>query len=65
MGYEVLWGHRPDKLYHSYRVFDQTTLEIRALMEHVEQYYVRVDAFNENGITPGKVIVVENNDSVQ
>lgn len=65
MGCEVLWGHRPDKLYHSYRVFDQTTLEIRALMEHVEQYYVRVDAFNENGITPGKVIVVENNNSVQ
>ena len=59
LGYEVLWGHRPDKLYHSYRVFARTELEIRALMADVESYYVRVDAFNENGITPGEVLSVE------
>lgn len=58
VGYEVLWGHRPDKLYHSYRVFARTELEIRALMADVEHYYVRVDAFNENGITVGEVISV-------
>lgn len=58
-GYEVLWGHRPDKLYHSYRVFARTELEIRALMEDVERYYVRVDSFNENGITIGEVFSVE------
>ena len=54
-GYEVLWGHSPDKLYHSYRVFGRTEVEIRALMSDVERYFVRVDAFNENGITHGKV----------
>ncbi len=59
VGYEVLWGHRPDKLYHSYRVFARTELEIRALMADVEHYYVRVDAFNENGITVGEVVSVE------
>ena len=59
VGYEVLWGHRPEKLYHSYRVFAKTDLEIRALMADVEHYYVRVDVFNENGITMGDVISVE------
>lgn len=76
-GYEVLWGHKPDKLYHSYRVFAKTgaeaglepeaqavtapasSLEIRALMADVEHYYVRIDAFNENGITEGEIIMVE------
>ncbi len=59
MGYEVLWGHTPEKLYHSYRVFDKNQVEIRALMSNVEQYYVRIDAFNENGIAEGKVFAVE------
>lgn len=60
VGYEVLWGHRPDKLYHSYRVFGRTQLEVRALMANIERYYVRVDAFNENGIAEGEVVCVEN-----
>ena len=60
MGFEVLWGHRPDKLYHSYRVFARTQLEVRALMANTVRYYVRVDAFNENGITEGEVVCVEN-----
>lgn len=59
MGYEVLWGHTPEKLYHSYRVFGKNQVEIRALMSNVEQYYVRIDAFNENGIAEGKVFAVE------
>lgn len=58
VGYEVLWGLSPDKLYHSFRVFGKNAIEIRALMADVEQYYVRVDAFNENGITEGKTYVV-------
>nr|WP_300767533.1 family 43 glycosylhydrolase [uncultured Acetatifactor sp.] len=58
MGYEVLWGHAPEKLYHSYRVFGRTQVEIRALMANVERYYVRIDAFNECGITQGKVFPV-------
>lgn len=60
VGYEVLWGHSPEKLYHSYRVFAQTQLEIRALMADVEHYYVRIDSFNEHGITPGEVCDVIN-----
>lgn len=56
VGYEVLWGHAPDKLYHSHRVFSQTHLDIRALMATVENYYVRIDSFNENGITEGYVV---------
>ena len=59
MGYEVLWGHTPEKLYHSYRVFGRTQVEIRALMSNVERYYVRIDAFNECGITEGKVFPVD------
>lgn len=59
VGYEVLWGHKPDKLYHSYRVFDRTSLEIRALMADVTQYYVRIDAFNENGIATGEMLAVQ------
>lgn len=58
-GYEVLWGHKPDKLYHSYRVFGKTSLEIRALVESCPQYYLRVDAFNESGITQGDVVAVK------
>ncbi len=58
VGYEVLWGHTPEKLYHSYRIFDRTSLDIRALMADVPQYYVRIDAFNENGITPGQTVPV-------
>ena len=58
VGYEVLWGHSPDKLYHSFRVFGVNRAEIRALMAGVKRYYVRVDAFNENGIMEGQVCAV-------
>ena len=53
LGYNILWGHAPAKLYHSYMVFD-TEQRVGALVKG-EKYYVRVDAFNENGITEGKV----------
>ena len=58
VGCEVLWGHSPNKLYHSFRVFGKNQVEIRALKADVERYYVRVDAFNENGITEGNVNMV-------
>lgn len=59
VGYEVLWGHTPEKLYHNYRVFSKNQLEIRALMSNIERYYVRIDGFNENGITQGDIIFAE------
>lgn len=55
-GYEVLWGHRPDKLYHSYQVFGHR-LTVGGLIRD-QELYVRVDSFNENGITAGEVIKV-------
>lgn len=54
VGYNILWGHSPHKLYHSYMVFE-THKRIGALVKG-EEYYVRVDAFNENGITEGTVM---------
>lgn len=57
-GYNILWGHAEDKLYHSYQVYKgdgaQTHKRIGALVK-AQDYFVRVDAFNENGITHGKV----------
>lgn len=56
IGYNILWGHTPDKLYHSYLTY---TLENRigALIKD-QNYYIRIDAFNENGITHGQVFEV-------
>ncbi|HHV12604.1 MAG TPA: family 43 glycosylhydrolase [Clostridiales bacterium] len=56
-GYNVLWGHSPDKLYHSYMVFGRTSQKIGALMKE-EPLYIRVDSFNEVGITEGGTIKV-------
>lgn len=53
VGYNVLWGFAPDKLYHSCMTF-MPEQNIGALVEG-ETVYVRVDAFNENGITEGSV----------
>ena len=52
VGYNVLWGIRPDKLYQTYQVFADrgTTLELRALTVG-QEYYVAVEAFNENGVS--------------
>jgi len=57
VGYNILWGHAPDKLYHSYMVFGATSKRIGALVKG-HPVYVRVDAFNEVGITEGEVLEV-------
>ena len=49
-GFNILWGSSPDKLYHSCMVFGKNTCSIGALVNG-QSYAVRVDAFNENGIT--------------
>ncbi|WP_204605337.1 family 43 glycosylhydrolase [Cohnella boryungensis] len=54
VGYNVLWGFTPDKLYHSHMVFGVNQLTIGALIKG-EPVYVRVDSFNEVGITEGEV----------
>lgn len=55
VGYNILWGESPEKLYHSWMVFDETQKDIGALVKG-QNYYVRVDAFNKNGITEGETI---------
>ncbi len=58
-GYNICWGHAADKLYHSCMFYpakgaDKAERIIGALISG-QDVYVRVDAFNENGITCGKV----------
>jgi len=50
-GYCVLWGHSPDKLYNSYQVYGQE-VQIGGLIKG-QPIYLRIDSFNENGITEG------------
>lgn len=61
LGYNILFGSAPDKLYHSYMVFSGGEKCIGALVKGCF-YYVRVDAFNESGITEGRCISLEKND---
>lgn len=68
-GYNILWGHKEDKLYHSYQIF-RAPDDVRSMRDAViekrigalvkeQEYYVRVDAYNENGITRGKTIKLQ------
>lgn len=54
VGYNILWGSSPEKLYHSYMIFGKEK-RVGALVKGAE-YYVRVDAFNESGITEGNTV---------
>lgn len=54
VGYNILWGYAPEKLYHSYMVYGKTEQKIGALAQG-SPVYVRVDAFDENGISQGNV----------
>lgn len=65
IGYNILWGHQEDKLYHSYQIYRDANdvknqkdamieKRIGALVKE-HNYFVRVDSYNENGITKGKV----------
>lgn len=54
VGYNILWGASPEKLYHSWMTFGNSQ-KIPALVKG-RDYYVRVDAFNENGITEGNTV---------
>lgn len=56
-GYTVLWGHAPDKLYHSSTVFGAKEYRIGALNAE-QRTWVRVDAFNESGITHGETVEI-------
>jgi len=55
-GYCVLWGHREDKLYLSYQVYDKK-VRLGGLIKG-QPVYLRVDSFNESGITQGEVFKI-------
>ena len=52
LGWNILFGSSPEKLYHSCMVFAPGPRRIGALIKD-RDYFVRVDAFNESGITEG------------
>jgi hypothetical protein len=56
-GVNILWGFTPDKLYHSYMVFGKNSQRIGALIKG-EPVFIRVDSFNESGITEGATLEV-------
>ena len=58
LGYNILFGCSPDKLYHSYMAFKSGDQRVGALIKD-RKYFVRVDAFNENGITEGVCVQLE------
>lgn len=58
-GYQILWGNKPEQLYHSCMVMGSCmNYRIGALVKGKE-YYVRVDAFNGAGISHGTVKKIE------
>ena len=57
LGFNILFGSSPEKLYHSAMVFAAGEHRVGALIKG-RDYFVRVDAFNENGITKGEVIAL-------
>ena len=58
-GYNVYWGIAPGKLYSSWMVYGETSLNLRSLNTD-QTYYFSIEAFNENGISKrSKVIETE------
>ena len=58
VGHNILWGYAPDKLYHSYMVLGADEKNIGALVKG-QPVFLRVDAFNEAGITEGEVLELQ------
>ena len=52
-GYNIRYGIDKDKLYHSLQVYKKTRLTIHC-PDKSKTYWFEIDAFNENGIAPGK-----------
>jgi xylan 1,4-beta-xylosidase len=53
-GYVVNYGTDINKLYTSYMVYDSDSVRLTGLNKNVT-YYFSIDAFNESGITKGKI----------
>lgn len=57
-GYTVRYGIAPDKLYNSWQIFAQTSLDLSTVNAGTP-YFVAVDSFNENGVTCGSVFTIK------
>lgn len=57
VGYNIRYGRDPQKLYHSWLVYERTDVDLRSLNAGAD-YWVAVDAFGEAGITPGPTVPV-------
>lgn len=55
IGFNILFGESSRKLYHSVLVYGPVDHKRIGALAKGRHYHVRVDAFNENGITEGKV----------
>ncbi len=58
VGYNILWGINPNKLYQTYQVWadEGNKLEIRALTLG-ERYFYAIEAFNENGVSEKSAVI--------
>ena len=56
-GCNIRYGTAPDKLYMSWMVYGADEVKLTTLIKG-QEYYVCVDSFIENGITPGRIIKV-------
>lgn len=52
-GYNIRYGTDKDKLYHSYQVYKKNRITINC-PDKIKSYWFEIEAFNENGVTPGK-----------
>ena len=52
-GYNIRFGTDKEKLYHSFQVYQATKLTVPCPDKN-KDYWFQMDAFNENGVTPGK-----------
>lgn len=52
-GYNVRYGHREDRLYHSWQVWGAETVTLSTLNAG-HDYWVAVDSFGPGGVTPGE-----------
>ncbi len=57
-GYNIRYGTDKDKLYHSYQVYKKTRLTIHCPDKN-KTYWFQMDAFNDNGVTLGKPILLK------
>ncbi len=58
VGYNILWGIAPDKLYQTHQIWGDApqNLELRALTLG-QKYYFTIEAFNENGVSKVSEVV--------